>query len=63
VHNNPLRFCDPYGLSMMGFFRGFAESALQVGVVCVAKWAVVTAVTVVCPPAGGDIFKCCVSNP
>ncbi|ADI37551.1 RHS repeat-associated core domain-containing protein [Waddlia chondrophila] len=55
VHSNPLRFCDPYGLSMKEFFKGFAASAAQVGAACVAKWAVVGAVSFFCPPLGAAV--------
>ncbi|ADI37765.1 putative uncharacterized protein [Waddlia chondrophila 2032/99] len=40
---------------MKEFFKGFAASAAQVGAACVAKWAVVGAVTAVCSPAGAAL--------
>ncbi len=52
VYNNPLRFCDPYGLSAMDFFKGFAEAAVQIGLVTVARYVALGVLTTACPPAG-----------
>lgn len=52
VHNNPFRFCDPYGLSAWEFCKGFGTAAAQIGVACMARYAVVGLITAACPAAG-----------